>query len=417
MSTQFSIDRESFQKLLADAFAVQESGLDTQSLSAILELQRSIATGEPDVDRTINQVADHARNVANATGIAIALLRGDRLVYQAGSGSAATYVGRHLTATLSATTHNKARSEILRVENAQTDARIEAAICRQFEAQSLLMLPIYHERTVAGVLHVLFSEAHAFQDREMRTYRIMAGLVEEAMSREAELDQKKARATQPVTMPHAIEQITYQMQQVPEDDKPAPERERKYGIGRICEAATAVARELPDLSQVAKPATTITHRMSRLPQYKLRWSVAVTAVVTALVIVACWIAYDRGTASPVGTSSLQRSHAARQQIPFVGAKPSPSHSASNAPPAVGGRGKAKAPSSAFMRAQVGPNEVDYIAEDVTIRRFTPKPTPPRVGDRYKEVHIGGDVTVRYFASKPAVVSQRRPVLNATSLSK
>jgi hypothetical protein len=417
MSTQFKIDRESFQKLLACAFAVQESGLDTQSLSAILELQRSIATGEPDVDRTINQVADHARNVANASGIAIALLRGDRLVYRAGSGSAATYVGRHLTATLSASTHKKVRGEILRVENAQTDARIEAGVCRQFEAQSLLILPIYHEHAVAGVLQVLFSEAHAFQDREMRTYRLMAALVEEAMSREAELDQKKARATQPVTMPHAIEQITYQMQQSPEDDKSAPERARKYGIGQICGTATAVAGELPDLGLVAKAATTITHRMRRVPRYKLRWSVAVTAVVTALVTVACWIAYDRGTASPVGTSSLQISHAARQQIPFVAAKPSPSHSASKAQPAAGGTGKAKAPNSAFKRAQVGPTEIDYIAEDVTIRRFTPKPPPPRVRDRYKEVHIGADVTVRYFASKPAVVSQTRPVSSATPLSK
>ncbi len=230
MSTHSILDRESFQKLLASAFSVQESGMDAQSLSALLELEKSIEMGEPDVNRALHLVADGARNVSNATGIAIALRRGDQLVYRAGSGCAASYVGRRMTAILSVSAHNEARGEILRVENAQADARIEAAICRQFEAQSLLILPIYNECAVAGVLEVLFSEPHAFQDREMCTYRLMAGLVGEAMSRDPQLGQRKAMATQAATLPHAIEQIASQMQRLPGDDKSMPEPTRKHGI-------------------------------------------------------------------------------------------------------------------------------------------------------------------------------------------
>jgi hypothetical protein len=123
MSTHPSLDCESFQKLLASAFSVQES-MDAQSLSALLELEQLIATSEADVDRSMHLVADRARNVANAAGIAIAVRRGDQLVYRAGSGCAANYVGRHVTAILSVSAHNEARGEILRVENAQADARI-----------------------------------------------------------------------------------------------------------------------------------------------------------------------------------------------------------------------------------------------------------------------------------------------------
>jgi hypothetical protein len=407
MSTHFSLDRESFQKLLANAFAVQESGMDIQSLSALLKLRRSIATGEPDVNRTIHQVTDRARNVANASGIAIALLRGDQLVYRAGSGCAAAYVGRHVRAILSVAAHKEGRSEILRVENAQTDARIEAAICRQFDVQSLLILPIYHERAVAGVLEVLFSEAHAFQDREIRAYRLMAGLVGEAISRDAQLDQKEALATQPVTVPHAIGHITSQMQRFSGDDKSALRPARRYGIGQVWRAAGAVAEELLGLCQPAKGVTTITQRAS-CPLHKFRWCVAATAVVAALAIAACWIAYDRRPTWPAGDSWLQRSNAARQQIAFVPAKPSPSNSASKAQTAAGGAGEAKAPSSAFKRIRVGPNEVDYIAEDVTIRHFTSKPAARRVRGGYKEVQIGEDVTVRYFVPKPPVGAETRP---------
>ena len=148
MSTHSSLNRESFKKLLAGVFSMQESVVDAHSLAALLALEKSIATGEPDLDRAMHLVAHHARNVANATGIAIALRRGDQLMYRAGSGCAASYVGRHMTAILSVSAHNEARGEILRVENAKADARIEGAICRQFEAQSLLILPIHNECAV-----------------------------------------------------------------------------------------------------------------------------------------------------------------------------------------------------------------------------------------------------------------------------
>ena len=83
--------------------------------------------------------------------------------------------------------------------------------------------------------------------------------------------------------------------------------------------------------------------------------------------------------------------------------------------AAGEAEEAKSPSSAFKRVRVGPNEIDYIAGDVTIRHFRTKPALPRVRGGYKEAHIGADVTVRYFASKLGVVSQMRPASTATRL--
>jgi hypothetical protein len=82
MSPDSSLDRESFQQLLANAFAVQESQMDRQSLSAIVEVERLIAKGELDVDGAMHLIVDCARNVANATGVAIGLLKGDQLVYR-----------------------------------------------------------------------------------------------------------------------------------------------------------------------------------------------------------------------------------------------------------------------------------------------------------------------------------------------
>jgi hypothetical protein len=371
MSTHSSLDRASFEKFLASAVAVQKSGLDSRSLSSLVELHRLIATGEPDLDRAMHLVADHARNVANATGIAVALLKADHLEYRAGSGSAAAYVGRQVTAVLSVSAHNEARDEILRVENAEGDTRIEAAVCRVFGANALLIVPIYQERAVAGVLEIFFSEAHTFQDREVSTYRVMARMVEEAMFCEARLDQEKSPATQLTTVPHAIEPT-----------------------------AEAGSR------QPVNAATTIAQPVKRVAPDKLRWNVAAAGVVALLVVVS-WIAYDHRAASPVDDSAPRRSNAAEQHVPV---KPSPASSRLSKPQtAAGGMENRKVADSAFKRVRVGENEVDYIAEDVTIRRFTPKPAPPQRRAAEKQVNFGEDVTVRYFASKPPVAPQTPPV--------
>jgi hypothetical protein len=63
-----------------------------------------------------------------------------------------------------------------------------------------------------------------------------------------------------------------------------------------------------------------------------------------------------------------------------------------------------APIQGFKRVRVGPNEVDYISADVTIRKFEPIHAGPQIRRTGKEVSFGDDVTVRYFA-KPAVASQ------------
>jgi hypothetical protein len=50
---------------------------------------------------------------------------------------------------------------------------------------------------------------------------------------------------------------------------------------------------------------------------------------------------------------------------------------------------------------VGTKEVEYIGDDVTVRRFTDIPSTKRNRQPNNRIaHIGDDVTVRYFASPP-----------------
>jgi hypothetical protein len=148
-------------------------------------------------------------------------------------------------------------------------------------------------------------------------------------------------------------------------------------------------------------ATTIKQWMLRFYPHKFRLT-PIAAVIAVLIIATRWIPSHLDAASPTAAlSSLERPAAAPQETLFAPAKPP---SSLTAQASVSG-----APGPEFRRIRVGPNEVDYVAEDVTIRHFTLTPARPRVQLTDKEVHFGPDVTVRYFASKPASAPRTHPV--------
>jgi hypothetical protein len=406
MTALSTLDPESFQRLLSNAFAVQESGIDAASLTAIVELQRAIRTGEADVDRAMDLIALRARNIANATGIAIGLLKGDHLVYRAGSGSGVTYVGQHVMATLCVAGHNPASGEILRVENAQTDRRIEAAICRQFGAHSLLILAIYRDGTIAGVLDVLFDGAHAFQRQEVLTYRLMAALVGEAMSYAARPEQKKALAADQSTMRQSIRLTRPQREETLNDRASVPTAATNRTVYQAFGTFIARTGKLPTLTHLAKA---VLKRVKRVPWYRGRWEAAVG--VAAVLVIACWIGFrDRRSASPLGVSGLQGSNALGQQMPFAPAKRILANSTSKPQCALGREpGERKTFRSMPQRVLGRSIRVRFISDDVTVRYFTPNPPPQRVLDRNIRVrYISDDVTVRYFAPNPAVAPRPSP---------
>jgi len=303
-------------------------------------------------------------------------------------------------ATLSVPADIVASREILRVENSQTDVRIEAAICRQFGAKSLIILLIYHNGAAAGVLEVFFSEAHAFQDSEVRTYLLMAGVIGEAMSHAAQLEQRKNLTVEVPTTPHATEQIIPQSEESLNEGGSVPVPANKRAIYQRCKAAMAVARELPLLRRPALLAAMILQRAQNVTLRKRQWNVALAAVAIMLVLT-CSIVYSgRRLASLWGSSALPRSSAVGQQVPLQPAKATPAKGTFSVQPVPVPVEKARAARATLQRVRAGKNEVVYIGDDVTMRYFTPQLAQRRVRvGESQVVYIGDDVTVRHFTSK------------------
>jgi TonB family protein len=63
-----SVDRESFQELLASAFAVQQ--MDSESRSTLVEIGRSVTTGDLDVDEAVHLIDDPTQELESTGDVA-----------------------------------------------------------------------------------------------------------------------------------------------------------------------------------------------------------------------------------------------------------------------------------------------------------------------------------------------------------
>jgi hypothetical protein len=403
MSSNSNLGGKAFQQLLASTFAVQESQMDSQFLAGIVEVQRMVTRGELDLDGAMSLVVDSARDVAGAAGTAIGLLERDQLIYRAGSGCSATFPGSRVKASLTASANTKGSGEILRVENAQTDTRVQAAVSRQFGADALLILPIYHERELGGVFEVLFSEAHIFEDWEVRTYRLMAALIETAMGRTIQID-RNLKAGLP-TVAQAVDEVQPQGKEYLHEDKPLFSLVNSSGIYQRCGETLAAVRDSRVLRRPALLARIMVQRATEVISNKPLHSLALAAVATGFGLT-FWMAHgSRGPASTLGSLSAPGAVAVRGFQPSNEVTPEGTFDSQAAPSQVK---ETLGTAMRTRRVRLGQDEVDYIGDDVTVRHFNYRPVRQRrVAGTGRVAYIGKDVTVRYFTPKSASRSESR----------
>jgi len=435
--------------------------MSPQMLSRIMQMQRRIEARELDLNGTLQMIAEQVRSAADATGCAIALLKTGQLVYGAGSGSAAAYVGRSVAATISISA-SQMDTEILRVEDADHDPRIQSAICRQFGAKALLILPVRSKGSLAAVLQIIFDSAHFFSDQEIRGYWIFAGLIGEAI-RSCSHKVVKEKAVNEVVLADAVGQIHAPAEQnqvarfqpvvIPPTPTPLPSELEPTVLARS-DAPVSDLEPVSNLDTVSNldsvsdldaisdsvpvlgldPVSDLApvsdlHAVSDLEPVSNTDIVAISPIATILdpdivrsrwfpaqVISVFYRAWDAGIAVAIVAAlvslTLYRDRPAKispvrvtdklnsVQTPTPVASGIPAADTSAVEPPVQ-RPSARVQRKLALASNVG---VRHFGEDVTIRYFTPNSALVRADARQNEVRrFSDDVTVRYFKPREATV--------------
>ena len=165
---------------------------DLEHLSAIIAAQYDIMTAERDLDTVMTLIAERTQALTDADGVAIELADGDEMVYHVASGTVTPYVGMQLRSAAILAGHSVRRGKTLRCDDTQTDPRVDRLACQRLDLRSMIVVPLQSGYTVMGTLIVLSHRVNRFDDRDMQTLSLMAGLITAALGHAARFEAKQA---------------------------------------------------------------------------------------------------------------------------------------------------------------------------------------------------------------------------------
>src|SRR5580693_3590778 len=203
-----ALDETTFQQLLEAAHVLQEQKAfevanrprpnPAEALAEIVETQEFLRSQPSDLQVAANVVVERLQRITHASGVAVAVVREDRLEYCAATGDAASLAGTSLPmeSSLSA------------------DGRLSTEFSREHADKQSIALPLYHQGNLAGLLEIRFADADSIQEPEMRSCQLMAGLMTEAIARAADKDWRQKLAAERAAMLDALERIKPQLERL-----------------------------------------------------------------------------------------------------------------------------------------------------------------------------------------------------------
>jgi GAF domain len=243
------LDEATFQKLLAAAYTLQEhnervrtgtSTADqketpavdsdsTAALAQIVDAQHQIHASNLNLAGAMNLIVERIRKITGAQGAAISLMNDGNVTYRACNGSLAPETGNVLRAEASLSASTLLHDVLLRCADANNDFRVNPEVARRMGVQSLIAVPIFHDGKTAGALELVFAKPNAFQEHDVRTCQLMAGLVTEALTHDAQKEWRKGVAAERASMLEVLERIKPQLARLATTEDRPQGQERSAG--------------------------------------------------------------------------------------------------------------------------------------------------------------------------------------------
>ncbi len=203
-----ALDEATFQQLLEAAHVLQEQKTfevvsrprpdAAEALAEIVETQEFLRSQPIDLQVAAKLVVERLQKITHATGVAVAVVRENRLEYCAATGDAASLAGtsRLMDSSLSG------------------EGQLSTEFSQGHADKLSIALPLQHEGNLSGLLEVRFADADSIPAPEMRSCQLMAGLMTEAIVRVADKEWRQTLAAERAAMLEALERIKPQLERL-----------------------------------------------------------------------------------------------------------------------------------------------------------------------------------------------------------
>ena len=218
MSQRFTLDRTSFEQVLCAASLIQqlnrqaarssEVEREFHPLAEFVQTQDAIQDESLDFAAAMSRVVDLSLKLGRATGAAVWLFEGDRLVCRgvAGIPAADDWLQLEVRSKLEAIKNSNGAPPSIALRPADCNVTRDT-IHYPGSIKSLLVAPIHEGKAVAGALSVFSTQFDAFTASDGTKSRLLSGLLTYALGRVAQADLKQSVTVERAAMLQAIDRL------------------------------------------------------------------------------------------------------------------------------------------------------------------------------------------------------------------
>ncbi len=170
--------------------AALSNGQFIEKLLKIIDTQAVLGSAEFDLDQFMQIVVSNMQELTRASGAIIELIEGDSLVYKAACGTAAPFVNLRVLRSQSLSGQCARDREIKICDDTSTDNRVDKNACQKVGAASMICVPLARGTEVVGVLKVVSDQKHQFNQTDVQTLRLMAGLLGGTLGQQIEISKR-----------------------------------------------------------------------------------------------------------------------------------------------------------------------------------------------------------------------------------
>ena len=196
-----------------------------------------VAADKAAVESRLNELLTQVRLAVGATGAAIALVSGEKIVCHATTGSHVPDIGVSLDPHRGLSGACIQTRQLQQCNDTETDPRVDSAACRALGVRSIVVLPLMDGDELFGILEILSSRPNAFGELDLDILEILADRITEGRR----LNSQAAALVQPKdteSLVHTPEELVLQDQS--HHLEPSPGLKPRQGNSRMKDLSTFV---------------------------------------------------------------------------------------------------------------------------------------------------------------------------------
>lgn len=171
---------------------------------ALVEMRVQIKEQDLQLESAVEMVVRRTQEITRSCGVAVGLLRNGSVVYVSRTGVATASGTLHFQANLFQSCLRTGR--MLQLRDARNHPLV-GATCRQEDIGSLIIVPLFHNREVAGAIEFLFRERRSFSIGDVMDLELIAGIISESLSQAEQVESKPESAEQSLPQTELVENI------------------------------------------------------------------------------------------------------------------------------------------------------------------------------------------------------------------